>query len=234
MNITRARRRNTRKRKARLSACISSSKCTWLTDEQPGDNCFILEDNTAAVRPDRQRRHALERQPSGDAVIDDHCFISSHVVVRGRVRHRRVLLSASRDDSQRDHDRAGNARRRRCDHHATPRNLASTCRSARQICARATKSRFDRLDQTRAAVRRNTSRVGHERGASSGGCPVRRWPARISALRDDRGRARIGWADSDPPEWRVARATRRPCWRRRWEVSPTTASQLVPGSSRAA
>src|SRR6266566_3313088 len=27
-------------------ATYISSKCTWLTDHLPGDNCFILEDNT--------------------------------------------------------------------------------------------------------------------------------------------------------------------------------------------
>ena len=41
-----------------------SSRCSYLSQTPPGDNCFILEDNT--VQPfvhHRQQRHAVERQP---------------------------------------------------------------------------------------------------------------------------------------------------------------------------
>jgi sugar O-acyltransferase (sialic acid O-acetyltransferase NeuD family) len=68
-------------------ASYVSSKCTWLTDHKPGDNCFILEDNTVQpfVRIGNDVTLWSGNHIGHDAVIDDHCFISSHVVVSGRV-----------------------------------------------------------------------------------------------------------------------------------------------------
>ena len=64
-----------------------SSKCTWLTDHLPGDNCFILEDNTIQpfVRIGSDVTLWSGNHIGHDAVIGDHCFISSHVVISGRV-----------------------------------------------------------------------------------------------------------------------------------------------------
>jgi len=69
-------------------ATYISSKCTWLTDHLPGDNCFILEDNTVQpfVRIGSNVTLWSGNHIGHDAVIGDHCFISSHVVISGRVR----------------------------------------------------------------------------------------------------------------------------------------------------
>jgi len=69
-------------------ATYVSSKCTWLTDSAPGDNCFVLEDNT--VQPFVTIGNDVTLWSGNhighDAVIHDHCFISSHVVISGHVR----------------------------------------------------------------------------------------------------------------------------------------------------
>ena len=64
-----------------------SSRCTWLTEQPPGDNCFVLEDNTIQpfVKIGNDVTLWSGNHIGHDAVIDDHCFISSHVVVSGRV-----------------------------------------------------------------------------------------------------------------------------------------------------
>lgn len=65
-----------------------SSRCTWLTDHPAGDNCFILEDNT--VQPFARIGNDVTLWSGNhighDSVIEDHCFIASHVVVSGHVR----------------------------------------------------------------------------------------------------------------------------------------------------
>jgi len=64
-----------------------SSRCTYLTTP-PGDNCFILEDNT--VQPFVTIGNDVTLWSGNhighDSVIEDHCFITSHVVVSGHVR----------------------------------------------------------------------------------------------------------------------------------------------------
>ena len=64
-----------------------SSRCTYLSRTPPGDNCFILEDNT--VQPFVTIRNNVTLWSGNhighDSVIDDHCFITSHVVVSGNV-----------------------------------------------------------------------------------------------------------------------------------------------------
>ncbi len=69
-------------------ASYVSSKCTWLSDEQPGDNCFILEDNTIQpfVRIGNDVTLWSGNHIGHDAVIEDHCFLTSHVVVSGHTR----------------------------------------------------------------------------------------------------------------------------------------------------
>lgn len=64
-----------------------SSRCSYLT-EPPGDNCFILEDNT--VQPFVKLGNNITLWSGNhighDSVIEDHCFITSHVVVSGNCR----------------------------------------------------------------------------------------------------------------------------------------------------
>ena len=65
-----------------------SSRCTYLSDRRPGANCFILEDNT--VQPSVEIGDDVVLWSGNhighDVVIEDHCFISSHVVLSGHVR----------------------------------------------------------------------------------------------------------------------------------------------------
>jgi sugar O-acyltransferase (sialic acid O-acetyltransferase NeuD family) len=65
-----------------------SSRCTYLSQTPPGDNCFILEDNT--VQPFAVIGNNVTLWSGNhighDATIEDHCFITSHVVVSGHVR----------------------------------------------------------------------------------------------------------------------------------------------------
>ena len=64
-----------------------SSRCSYLSQYQPGDNCFILEDNT--IQPFVRIGHNVTLWSGNhighDSTIGDHCFISSHVVVSGHV-----------------------------------------------------------------------------------------------------------------------------------------------------
>jgi acetyltransferase-like isoleucine patch superfamily enzyme len=53
-----------------------------------GENCFILEDNTIQpfVRIGNDVTLWSGNHVGHDSVIEDHCFVSSHVVIAGRVR----------------------------------------------------------------------------------------------------------------------------------------------------
>jgi sugar O-acyltransferase (sialic acid O-acetyltransferase NeuD family) len=65
-----------------------SSRCSFLSQHPPGDNCFILEDNTVQpfVRIGNDVTLWSGNHIGHDSVIGDHCFISSHVVISGHVR----------------------------------------------------------------------------------------------------------------------------------------------------
>jgi sugar O-acyltransferase (sialic acid O-acetyltransferase NeuD family) len=65
-----------------------SSRCSFLTPHRPGENCFILEDNTVQpfVRIGNDVTLWSGNHIGHDSTIGDHCFISSHVVVSGHVR----------------------------------------------------------------------------------------------------------------------------------------------------
>jgi len=65
-----------------------SSRCTFLSDEPVGDNCFILEDNTIQpfVKIGSNVTLWSGNHIGHDSVIGDHCFLTSHVVVSGNVR----------------------------------------------------------------------------------------------------------------------------------------------------
>ena len=64
-----------------------SSRCTYLSDTPPGDNCFILEDNTIQPFVTIGSNVTLwsGNHIGHDSTIADHCFIASHVVVSGHV-----------------------------------------------------------------------------------------------------------------------------------------------------
>ena len=65
-----------------------SSRCTFLTDYPVGDNCLILEDNTIQpfVKIGNNVTLWSGNHIGHDAVIEDHCFLASHIVVSGYVR----------------------------------------------------------------------------------------------------------------------------------------------------
>jgi sugar O-acyltransferase (sialic acid O-acetyltransferase NeuD family) len=69
-------------------ATYVSSRCTFLSEHAVGDNCFILEDNTIQpfVRIGNNVTLWSGNHIGHDAVIEDHCFLASHIVVSGRVR----------------------------------------------------------------------------------------------------------------------------------------------------
>lgn len=64
-----------------------SSRCSFLTDHPVGDNCFILEDNTIQpfVKIGNDVTLWSGNHIGHDAVIEDHCFLASHIVVSGYV-----------------------------------------------------------------------------------------------------------------------------------------------------
>lgn len=65
-----------------------SSRCSYLSRTPPGDNCFILEDNTVQPFATIGSNVTLwsGNHVGHDAAIEDHCFITSHVVISGHVR----------------------------------------------------------------------------------------------------------------------------------------------------
>lgn len=65
-----------------------SSRCTYLTSEPCGGNCFILEGNTIQPFVTIGNNVTLwsGNHIGHDSVIEDHCFVASHVVVSGHVR----------------------------------------------------------------------------------------------------------------------------------------------------
>lgn len=70
----------------RLPAYVSSRATVW-PGFVPGENCFILEDNTVQpfVRIGRDVTLWSGNHIGHHSTIGDHCFVSSHVVVSGGV-----------------------------------------------------------------------------------------------------------------------------------------------------
>jgi len=70
----------------RLASYVSS-RANVLTEEKPGANCFILEDNTVQpfVRIGNNVTLWSGNHIGHHSEIGDHCFITSHVVVSGGV-----------------------------------------------------------------------------------------------------------------------------------------------------
>jgi sugar O-acyltransferase (sialic acid O-acetyltransferase NeuD family) len=88
MNRVRAEKYSRAKELGYTLVSYVSSRCSYLSDAHPGDNCFILEDNT--IQPFVSIGNDVTLWSGNhighDSVIEDHCFVSSHVVVSGHVR----------------------------------------------------------------------------------------------------------------------------------------------------
>ena len=71
----------------RLESYVSS-RCSYLAQTPPGENCFILEDNTVQPFVTIGNNVTLwsGNHIGHDAVIEDHCFVTSHVVISGYVK----------------------------------------------------------------------------------------------------------------------------------------------------
>lgn len=75
-----------------------SSRCSFLTDHPIGENCFILEDNTIQpfVRIANNVTLWSGNHIGHDSVIEDHCFLASHIVVSGHVHiHRYCFIGVN-------------------------------------------------------------------------------------------------------------------------------------------
>jgi sugar O-acyltransferase (sialic acid O-acetyltransferase NeuD family) len=87
MNKPRAEKYREAKSKGYKLATYVSSKCTFLTENPVGDNCLIMEDNT--IQPFVTIGNDVVMWSGNhighEAVIEDHCFITSHVVISGFV-----------------------------------------------------------------------------------------------------------------------------------------------------
>lgn len=90
MNKLRAEKYKQVKEKGYELVSYTSSRCSFLTDHPVGDNCFILEDNTIQpfVKIGNNVTLWSGNHIGHDAVIEDHCFLASHIVVSGYVRIR--------------------------------------------------------------------------------------------------------------------------------------------------
>ena len=88
MNAVRAEKYATMKAAGYRLVSYVSSRCSYLSQTPPGDNCFILEDNTIQPFVTIGNNVTLwsGNHIGHDATIEDHCFITSHVVVSGHVR----------------------------------------------------------------------------------------------------------------------------------------------------
>ncbi|HKO43130.1 MAG TPA: acetyltransferase [Pyrinomonadaceae bacterium] len=86
MNRMRAEKYTEAKNKGYELVSYVSSRCSFLTDFPVGDNCFILEDNTIQpfVRIGNNVTLWSGNHVGHDSVIEDHCFLASHIVVSGR------------------------------------------------------------------------------------------------------------------------------------------------------
>lgn len=88
MNQVRAQKYGEAKTRGYTLPSYVSSRCTNLAQEPVGDNCFILEDNTVQPFVTIGNNVTLwsGNHIGHDVTIEDHCFITSHVVVSGWVR----------------------------------------------------------------------------------------------------------------------------------------------------
>jgi sugar O-acyltransferase (sialic acid O-acetyltransferase NeuD family) len=87
MNKARAEKYHEAKSKGYELVSYVSSRCSFLTEHPIGDNCFILEDNTIQpiVRIGNNVTLWSGNHIGHDSIIEDHCFLASHIVVSGHV-----------------------------------------------------------------------------------------------------------------------------------------------------
>jgi sugar O-acyltransferase (sialic acid O-acetyltransferase NeuD family) len=87
MNGLRAEKYAAMKQAGYRMASYVSSRCSYLTQTPPGENCLILEDNTVQPFVTIGNNVTLwsGNHIGHDVTIEDHCFITSHVVISGRV-----------------------------------------------------------------------------------------------------------------------------------------------------
>ncbi len=85
MNKLRQEKYEAAKQKGYTLTSYVSSKCTYLSQYEHGDNCFIFEDNTIQpfVKIGNNVTLWSGNHIGHHSVIDDHNFISSHVVISG-------------------------------------------------------------------------------------------------------------------------------------------------------
>lgn len=85
MNKSRAEKYQQAKTRGYDLVSYVSSRCSFLTDHPVGDNCFILEDNTIQpfVRIGNNVTLWSGNHIGHDSIIEDHCFLASHIVVSG-------------------------------------------------------------------------------------------------------------------------------------------------------
>jgi len=85
MNKTREHLYNRSKEMGYRLPSYISSRCSYLSQFPPGDNCLILEDNTIQPYVKIGNNVVLwsGNHVGHDAVIEDHCYVTSHVVISG-------------------------------------------------------------------------------------------------------------------------------------------------------
>jgi sugar O-acyltransferase (sialic acid O-acetyltransferase NeuD family) len=85
LNKTREEKYNQAKEKGYKLVSYISSKCSYMSQYECGDNCFIFEDNTIQpfVKIENNVTLWSGNHIGHHSVIEDHNFISSHVVISG-------------------------------------------------------------------------------------------------------------------------------------------------------
>lgn len=85
MNKIREQKYQEAKRKGYELVSYLSSKCSYMSQFEPGDNCFIFEDNTIQpyVKIGNNVTLWSGNHIGHHSTINDHNFISSHVVISG-------------------------------------------------------------------------------------------------------------------------------------------------------
>ncbi|HZF99477.1 MAG TPA: acetyltransferase [Chitinophagales bacterium] len=86
LNRVREQKYNEAKAKGYKLATYLSSRCSYMSQYAPGDNCFIFEDNTVQpfVKIGNNVTLWSGNHIGHHSIIYDHNFVASHVVISGR------------------------------------------------------------------------------------------------------------------------------------------------------
>ena len=190
MNAVRAEKYASMKAAGYRLVSYVSSRCSYLSLTPPGDNCFILEDNTVQPFVTIGNNVTLwsGNHIGHDATIEDHCFITSHVVVSGYVRvgtRSFIGVNATLRNSITIAPRDAHRRRRghHEGHHAERRLLAGARQAVREVERRdrpvSPSTRLARSGQGwrrlgRLALDTSARRVGGDARGAAGGRAARR------------------------------------------------------------